>query len=204
MKRLIFVLCLLGIAATTAVADVPDESNCQTSLDGLVLPRLLLIPDLPTPATAGAFTVTVRNASGLAINNAVVVIEIGGIVDNKVALCQSAITTRNTNASGVVSFNIPGGGCYKGAGAFTIRANGVAIRSFTSVESPDYSAFDNAGIAGRWSKSITAADFSAFGQAWQNGTGPASCHDYDGNNAMNAGDFSIFGAVWSNGTRNCP
>jgi len=132
------------------------------------------------------------------------VIEIGGISDNKVVLCSGAITTRTTDATGMVSFNIPGGGCYKGTGAFTIRANGVAIREYTSVESPDYAQFDNDGIAGRWSKSITAADFSAFGQAWQGGTGPASCHDYDGNNAMNAGDFSIFGAVWDQGLRNCP
>lgn len=204
MKRLIFVLCLLGVAASMAYADVPDPSQCVTSVDGLIRPRLLLIPDVPSPETAGQFTVTVKNAAGAFINNAVVVIEIGGISDNKVALCSGAVTTRNTNASGIATFNIAGGGCYKGTGAFTIRANGVAIRSFTSVESPDYSAFDNAGIAGRWSKSITAADFSAFGQAWQNGTGPASCHDYDGNNAMNAGDFSIFGAVWDSGVRNCP
>lgn len=204
MKRLIFVLCLLGLATTMAIADVPDESNSQTSLDNMNLPRLLLIPDHPSPATFGAFTVTVRNAAGLAINNCVVVIEIGGIVDNKVVLCQGAITTGNTNVSGVVTFNIPGGGCYKGAGAFTIRANGIPIRSFTSVESPDYAAFDNAGVPSRWSKSITAADFSAFGQAWQNGTGPASCHDYDGSNAMNSSDFSIFGQVWNGGLRNCP
>ncbi len=204
MKRLIFVLCLLGIAASAAVADVPDPSNCQTSLDNLIRPRLLLIPNLPTPETYGAFTVTVRNASGLAINNAVVVIEIGGIVDNKVVLCSGALTTGNTNASGIVSFNIPGGGCYKGTGAFTIRANGVAIREYTSVESPDYAAFDNNGVAGRWSRSITVTDFSAFGQAWQNGTGPASCHDYDGNNAMNVGDFATFGGVWDGGLRNCP
>lgn len=204
MKRLIFVLCLFGIAASAAVADVPDPSNCQTSLDNMARARLLLVPDVPSVETYGAFTVTVRNAAGNAINNAVVVIEIGGITDNKVVICANQLTTRNTNTSGVVTFNIAGGGCYKGAGAFTIRANGVAIRSFTSVESPDYSAFDNAGIAGRWSKSITAADFSAFGQAWQNGTGPASCHDYDGNNAMNAGDFSIFGGVWDGGIRNCP
>lgn len=204
MKRLIFVLCLLGVAASMAYADVPDPSQCVTSVDTMARPRLLLIPDVPSPETYGQFTVTVKNAAGLAINNAVVVIEIGGISDNKVALCSGAVTTRNTNASGLATFNIAGGGCYKGTGAFTIRANGVAIRSFTSVESPDYSAFDNAGIAGRWSKSITAADFSAFGQAWQNGTGPASCHDYDGNNAMNAGDFSIFGGVWDSGVRNCP
>lgn len=204
MKRLIFVLCLLGIAASTAFADVPEPSQCQTSLDNLARPRLLLIPNLPSVETAGAFTVTVRNAAGNAINNAVVVLEIGGITDNKVVLCQNTTTSGNTNPTGNITFNVWGGGCYKGTGAFTIRANGVAIRNFTSVESPDYSAFDNAGVAGRWSKSITAADFSAFGQAWQNGTGPASCHDYDGNNAMNAGDFSIFGAVWDGGIRNCP
>jgi len=204
MKRLIFVLCLLGVAATTAFADVPDPSQCATSLDNMARPRLLLVPNLPSVETYGQFTVTVRNAAGNTINNAVVVIEIGGIADNKVVLCQNTVTTSNTNTVGVATFNVWGGGCYKGTGAFTIRANGVAIRNFTSVESPDYSAFDNAGIAGRWSRSITAADFSAFGQAWQNGTGPASCHDYDGNNAMNAGDFSIFGGVWDGGVRNCP
>jgi len=54
MKRLIFVLCLLGLAVSTAVADVPDPSNCQSSIDALARPRLLLIPNLPVPEAYGA------------------------------------------------------------------------------------------------------------------------------------------------------
>ncbi len=199
MKRLIFVLCLMAIAASASFADVPDPANCITTIDGVQ--RVLMIPGTPLE-TAGTFTVTVRNAAGVAINNAVVVVEIGGLADSKTALCASAVTTQNTNASGIATFNITGGGCYKAVGAVVIRANGVEIRNFGAVMSPDYTGTDNNGIAGRWSKSINAADFSSFGQAF--GAGVASCHDYDNNGSMGAADFSVFGAVWDFGGRTCP
>lgn len=201
MKRLIFVLCLTAIAASTSFADVPDPANCLTTIDAVQ--RVLMIPGTPLEA-AGTFTVTVKNASGVAINNAVVSVEIGGLADSKTVLCTGQSTQANTNASGIVTFNITGGGCYKAAGAVVIRANGVEIRSFSAVMSPDYAGTDNGGIANRWSKSITAADFSSFGQSFQGGTGPASCHDYDNSGGMGAADFAIFGQVWDGGTRSCP
>lgn len=198
MKRLIFVLCLTAIAASTSFADVPDPANCLTTIDAVQ--RVLLIPGSPLEA-AGTFTVTVRNAAGNPINNAVVSVEVGGLADSKTVLCSNAVTQLNTNASGIVTFNVTGGGCLKQAGAVVIRANGVEIRSFPAVMSPDYTGTDNAGIANRWSKSITAADFSAFGQSF--GLGGARCHDYDNNGVMGAADFSVFGQVWDGGTRNC-
>lgn len=200
MKSLIFALCAMAVVVSAASADVPDPSNCLTNID--TVQRVLMVPGNPDEAAA-SFTVTVRNAANVAINNAVVQVEIGGIADSKTALCGGAVVSANTNVSGVASFNIHGGGCYKGANAVVIRANGVEIRNFGAVMSPDYTGTDNAGIANRWSRSITAADFSAFGQCWQGGVGPASCHDYNNDGGMNASDFSVFGQCWDGGTRTC-
>jgi hypothetical protein len=204
MKAVLFILSVSCLLASGANASQdPDPSRCQTSLDNLGRPRLLLIPDRPTLESMGAFTVTVNNSVGYPINGAIVLIEVGGIEDMKVVLCAGAEIQGTANALGQVTFNIAGGGCYKAPDAFRILANGIPIRNFTSVESPDYAGLDNAGVPGRWSRSITAADFAAFGQTWQGGHGPASCHDYNGDDAMNAADFSIFGLVWDLGSRYC-
>ena len=180
-------------------ADVPDVPCVTTTLDASQ--RLLMIPDNDgnDPSVFGTFTVTIKNSACNPINNAVVEVLLGG--GTKTRLCAGAVTTRYTDAAGVATFNIAGGGCFKGVNAVVIRANGVIVREFRAVMSPDYAAWDNAGIADRWSLSITVVDFAAFATAVHNGG--ASCHDYDNNGTTGAADVSVFGQVWMGGTRRC-
>ncbi len=189
MKRLIFAFCALAVVASTAFADVPQPSNCASTLDSTG--RLLIVPNTPTPPYNGAtFTVTIRNSANNPINNATVEILIGGLADNKTHLCSGQSTTGTTNASGIATFNIGGGGCYKGTAACVIRANGVEIRNYSATVSPDYAGADNAGQAGLWNMAVGLPDFSQFVIAYTNGV--TSCHDYDNNGATGLTDFAVF------------
>lgn len=185
MKRLIFALCALAVVASVAYADVPDQTKCACTLD--TAQRLVIVPG----TLAGtAFTVTVRNSSNNPINNALVEVLIGGQTDSKTHLCNPSTIQGNTNASGIVTFNIGGGGCYKGAGACVIRANGSPIREYLAVMSPDYAGTDNSGVAGRWNMAVNLADFSSFNTSYTNVV--ASCHDYDNGGTTNISDFAVF------------
>jgi hypothetical protein len=202
MKKLFFAFCALALVATVANADVPDPSNCATTLD--IPQRLLLIPDEngTDPVGQASFTVTVRNAANNPINNAVVEILVGGIADNKTKLCGTETTTYNTNAAGQVTINMAGGGCYKGPNAVVIRANGVEIRNFSTVVSPDYGGSDNTGLPGLWDLNINLADFAALAAAFANPNQP-SCHDYNNDGLMSVVDFSVFSQSYLPSIRNC-
>jgi len=194
MKRLIFALLALVVVASAAFADVPDASKCVSTLDSTN--RLLIVPNTPTAYAGASFTLTIRNSANNPINNATVEVLVGGLADSKTKLCGSlTVVTGTTNASGIVTFNIGGGGCYKGPSACLIRANGTEIRNYSVVVSPDYAGTDNAGVPGRWSLSVGLTDFAAFSVAYT--AGVASCHDYDNNGATALTDFAVFGTCYN-------
>lgn len=202
MKRLFIACCVLALAAFAAHADVPDPSKCVTTLD--TVQRVYMCPDGLGDCPAASFTVTVKNASNNAIANAVVEILIGGQGTNQTRICPNQVLTANTNASGVVSFNVGGGGCLKAANAAVVRANGVEIRNWGSVMSSDYAASDNAGIPNRSDLLVNPVDLSAFVAAYQGGVGPASCHDYSNNGTTGPEDLGTFTAAYKGGTNRCP
>lgn len=202
MKRIFIACCVLALAATAAHADVPDPSKCATSVDGVQ--RIYMAPDGLGDVAAASFTVTVRNAANNAIANAVVEVLIGGQGTNHTRICPSQTLTANTNASGVVTFNAGGGGCYKVPNAAVIRANGVEIRSFGAVMSSDYTGSDNAGIPGRSDLLVNPADLSAFVASYQGGSGPASCHDYNNSGVTGPEDLGTFTSAYKGGTNRCP
>jgi hypothetical protein len=206
MKRLLISLCALALIAGAASADVPDPSNCTSDLDDVG--RLLLIPggeDPWQPNSAADFCVNVRNAADAPINNAVVEILVGGQAGNYVGICDFQELVKNTDVAGDVCFNIAGGGCYKGfPDACVIRANGVTIRTYTMVMSPDYTNFDNVGVPGRWDLTVAPTDLASFITAYAGGTGPASCHDYDNNLTTGPTDLAVFVASYYGGTGYCP
>ena len=76
MKRFFLVVCALALVASSAYADVPDPSNCETTLDPVQ--RIYLCPDGLGDCPATDFCVTIRNAANAPINNAVVEILVGG------------------------------------------------------------------------------------------------------------------------------
>jgi len=199
MKRLVFVLCALAMVASVAFADIPKPENCYCTTDPQN--RILMIPGHVPPRGTGAlipspfasFTCTIRNTSNAVIPNAVTEVLIGNLNVTTV-LCADAVTTGTTNGSGIVSFNIQGGGCYKGVGsdAAVIVSNGTPIRRYDNVMSPDYTQTDNAGIQGNYDNNVGLTDFSRFAQALN--AGVASCHDYDNSGTTGLGDFAVFAA----------
>lgn len=202
MKRLLMFVCALALA-TAAYADVPDPSNCSSTLDQTG--RLYMCPDGLGDCPAANFSVVIRNAANNPINNAVVEILIAGQVDGYTIICSGQTLTDNTDASGTVSFNVGGGGCFKGTNACVIRANGVEVRSYDTVVSADYAFSNNGGnIGGDYD--VDPIDLGAFVGAYQGGVGPVSCHDYD--NLLNPGtgptDLGTFVAAYKGGINFCP
>jgi hypothetical protein len=206
MKRLLISVCALALIAGAAFADVPDPSNCTCGLDQVG--RLLIIPGGGTPWAPNSnatFSVNVRNAANAPINNAVVEVLIGGQGTGEIGICDNQQLTKNTDVAGNVTFNVAGGGCYKNMpDACVIRGNGVIIRTYVDVMSPDYTSNDNVGIPYRWSLTVAPTDLASFVSAYAGGTGPASCHDYDNGGTTGPTDLAVFVASYYGGTGYCP
>jgi hypothetical protein len=207
MKHFLFSVCALALIAGSAYADVPDPSNCSCSLDGPE--RMLMIPGGGSPWAPngnGNFTINVRNAANAPINNAVVEILVARQPEyDKTCYDGAPWTVSNTDAAGNVTMNVPGGGCTKNyIDAVVIRANGVDIREYEHVMSPDYAATDNDGISGRWDHLVNPVDLASFVGAYKGGTGPASCHDYDNDGTTNPTDLAVFVSAYYGGTGFCP
>ena len=110
--------------------------------------RLLLVPDESGNPYA-EFSVTVIDMWDCTtpIPNVFVEVLIGGQVDGKVRLCDQASTVGITDENGFVEFYIAGGGCIKEPWVVEIRANGVTIRQYGAVMSPDYAGWDKGGLS---------------------------------------------------------
>lgn len=201
MSRIL--LCLLAaivLVAPVTRADTPDPTRCVTTLDAVQ--RVYMAPDGLGDLLAASFTVTVRNAANNPIANAVVEVLIGGQDTGHTRICPSQTLTATTNPSGVVSFNVGGGGCMKGTGAAIIRAEGVDIRSFGVVVSADYASCDNQGFPDMSDLAVNAQDLAAFVACLQDG-GP-SCHDYNNNGGTSLEDLATFTSAYKGGTNRCP
>ncbi|MBM3287186.1 MAG: hypothetical protein FJY88_07540 [Candidatus Eisenbacteria bacterium] len=210
MKRLLLVFCALAMTASFASADVPDPSRCSTTWDPVQ--RFYLCPDNypdsnpdgANDCSAASFSVTVANASGAIIPNAVVEILLGGSEPGgSVEVCVNQTLTRNTESNGVAKFNLGGGGCNKRPGCAVIRANGVVIRTWNVIVSADYVGTDNLGQPGLSDGRVAPADFSVFVGRYQGGVGASSCHDYNNNGTTGPEDFSVFVAAYKGGVNIC-
>lgn len=174
MKKLLSALVVLALASTAAVANVPCPEFCTVSpadaLNGLVL-----APNSPSPIPASVYTVTVRNCDQNPIAGAAVVFEFGAGID----ICTTAVHSGTTNGSGQAIVTLAGGGCLDGvANAGVVKANGLPIRTYVNVKSPDY---DGAGADGV----VNIVDLVNF-------TADDACHDYDNDNDVDISDLVIF------------
>lgn len=186
MKKVLFTLLGLALCSSMALAEVPDASKCTVNpadaLNGLVL-----APNLPAPIPASINLINVRNSANNPISNASVVITLGaGNV-----LCGTTVLTGTTNASGNVTITLGGGGCEHNTPlSGIVKANGVTIRSYANVKSPDYD-----GAAGN--RSVTLADLIKFSNEFLD-VDPNECHDYDNDANTGLGDLIIFSPTFTN------
>ena len=203
MKRLLSALVLLALAGGVAAAGVPDPNNSLVlPPDGALQPRILGILDerpagVHNPHPFANLTITIRNFANVPINGVYVVVELNSECDAPLCVCDMADLTGYTNASGQVVINVGLGGCchVDGGAAAAIYADGVVIRSYDYVVSPDWNEALGNCVMG-------LDDFTIFGNYWVSGAG--GCTDYDGNGATGIVDFSIFGQGWRQGCTQAP
>lgn len=179
---LLFLLSLVGVAD----ANVPDPDNCS------VMPCDLFMGILTCPYSATAappevthFVVTVLNMSGQPIVGAYVEILVYFPANH--LSCPNAQPAGITDENGQVEFNLAMGGCtVDQTQTVGIVANGVPIRIYERLLSPDYS--------GEGDLMVGLLDFTYFGSAMVHSA--AGCTDYFNDGATGLDDFSAFGECW--------
>jgi len=193
MKKLLSALFLVALCSSLAMATVPDPLNCT------ITP--LLGPGIPqVPATQVAFlapgnlsgttiTITVRNHANDVIPNASVVV----VFHTDISICTTANHTATTNALGVCTIALRGGGCLTNVtDACRVIANGIEIRNLRYVRSPDND--DHAASAP--DGAVTVGDLTFFAAEF-GGTAPtvppSVCHDYDNSGVIDVVDLTYFG-----------
>lgn len=205
MKKYIWLMAGPACMSTALVvhADEPPWFYSTTTLDEVE--RLYMCPDGLGDCPASDFCVTVRNPANQPINNALVEILVGGQAGSYTRVCPDQTLVDYTDATGTVCFNIAGGGCYKNQpDAVVIRANGIVIRSFEAVMSSDYEGQVDDGVPNMWDHRVNPRDLASFVSAYQGGTGPRSCHDYDNNGMTDPPDLSVFVQAYKGGVNVCP
>lgn len=135
--------------------------------------------------------VWVRDAGGTPLPD--IFVEIVADDPSQHVLCEGAQLTGVTGADGYVELNVAGGGCSSGPSAVRIVANGVPIRTYPRLISPD--------LPAPGSGEVGLADFIYFAQ--QFGTSQP-CTDYDGNGLTDLSDLIGFGSAWGYGCGRAP
>lgn len=160
-------LCAVGLlAASAAMAGVPNSAQSTQPLGISLVGTAAGVAD---PAAQGAATYTIRDAALNPVANSVVTMNFTACTDVRLcSLSQPAGMTVNcaaktvsgtTNASGVVTFRIVGGGLTSGAAVtapcITVTADGVPMTTIRA------SAFDVNGGTGVTGADVTLTKFDA-------------------------------------------
>ncbi len=181
---------LLVIALAAApTADPPDTSYVPDPNYCTVVPCDQMLGILTTPfhgtgPEVTRFVVTVLIDPVTPVPNAFV--EIIMMQPGSHFCCPNVQLSGITNAEGQVTFNLSMGGCALATQAVRILANGVVIRIYPRLLSPDY---DGLGDG-----EVSLTDFAFFGAAYI--AGAPGCTDYYNDGATGIDDFSGFGACW--------
>ncbi|MCA9727285.1 MAG: hypothetical protein R3E12_03085 [Candidatus Eisenbacteria bacterium] len=184
--------CGLAIAAPASRAELPDVDvtvNPADALEGLVFS-----PTMPSPAPASVNTITIRNASNQPMPGVLVEVVRGGPWN----LCSGVTLMGITDAAGRAVITLGGGGmCLDDVGsASLITANGVTVRRYSNVKSPDFD-----GVSGNLR--VDLPDLVQFSSEFLDHQ-PNRCHDYDNNENTGLEDVIIFGSAFTAGASCAP
>ncbi len=181
------VMSMLILSVLKAGADQPHIGECVVSpCDDFM--GVVIYPQ-PIPGGAAEFTVTVQTDEGVPFTAAFVEVWFGQ--PSALQLCDDAQLTATTNYNGTATFAISGGGCIDEVDAVIIKVNGVELRNYPSIKSPDFAPGGN-GV-------VELSDFICFGNAMATGAG--GCTDYYNEGVTGLSAFIVFGEAW---TRSCP
>lgn len=184
---LVIALAAASVAAPPDTVIVPDPEFCSVEPCDQMM-GILTTPHTGTGPVATRFVVTVREWLQYPMPNAFVEVIVEWPPNHH--FCPGAQLTGITNAHGEVAFNLAMGGCSLAVHAVRIRANGVPIRVYPRLLSPD---FDGQGDG-----VVALSDFTFFGNAYI--AGAPGCTDYYNDGTTGIDDFSGFAACWG---RNC-
>lgn len=188
MKKLLSAIIMLALVSSVGWASVPDPDYCVVSpQDAMDCPRIVGIPDCNDPGD-GHIQIYVRATGGIDIENCYVEIVFSPACEDTLCYCDCLDLTGYTDENGYIDFYFEMGGCCRGTAAACILADGVPIRQYDFVVSPDH----GANPPGRCE--VGLSDLQVFGAAY--GSTGASCTDYDGNCETGLGDFSIMARVY--------
>ena len=188
MKKLLSALIMLALIGT-AGASIPDPDYSEVlPQDNMDLPRLVGIPSTGAGSFYADIDVYVRAYGGIDLFNVYVEIVLAGHCSGSLCLCNDLVLTGYTAANGHVDFNTKLGGCCEGAGSAIILADGISLRGYDYVVSPDWD-----GVTGNCATNLP--DFTFFSAALA--AGATGCTDYNGDDVTGLPDFAIFGSAWA-------
>jgi hypothetical protein len=164
------VILVLLLAGAAWGDEVPDPPNVRVAPWDSFL-GAVLAPANPSPIAASIYTVTVRNGNNQPIANAVV----ETLFPSGNPICPGAVINGVTDANGQAVVTVSAGGCLDGDPGCVIRANGLLVRYYTHVRSPDM----NGDLV------VDLRDLLAYR------TG-GTCSDFDNNGYVNLADLLIF------------
>lgn len=168
---------------------VPDPSKC-TVAPADALNGLFVCPVAPVPVAASANRIVVRDNCGDPIASASVTVTLS----ERNPACNGTVLSGTTNDAGEVVLNLPASGCSHDVPlSGIIKANGLTIRSYSNVKSPDYDA------DGR----VALPDLQQFAREFLGQT-PDRCHDYDNDGQTRLQDLVLFSAAFSNANHCAP
>lgn len=195
LRKAAMTVCGLAVAAT-AFAGVPSPGNST-------LPARINFVGangggVPNAAAPGATaTVTVRDLANNPIANSSVVMSFAGCgTDSRFGDTQTGYTVNcpaktvrgTTDASGVVSFVIVGGG--KGLAPFSAAGCASIIADGVSLGAVNVGTYDMNGVAG-----VGGADLSLWGADFLGGQNPTRSN-YDNAAGVGGADLSLWGGVF--------
>ena len=180
-------LLIVLALATNAASNVPDPDECIVlPCDEMVNPRIIGVPDENISPYAN-LDITVMGGPNLPLVNNAVEIWINPSCTN-LWYCDGMTLTGTTDSNGNVVLNMMLGGCSEEIASVIIMAEGVPIRAYDFISSPD-----NDGGLGQGD--VNLADFITFGATWG-----SECTDLDGDGNASIGDFIVFGQTF---TKSC-
>jgi hypothetical protein len=199
MIRKATLLVALGlVAATTAMAGIPSPANCTIPAFIKVVGSATGVPD-----PRGTFTVTVRDIGNIAVVGSVVTLDFSACTD--MVLCSGASVTctaparvtGTTNASGVATFTVVGGGLHPGgvfagpgAGCVTLRADGYVLGTATAV------VYDlNGATVGAGKNGVAITDLPLFLADWGS-TIYRGRSDFNQNGSLSITDLPVWLQLW--------
>lgn len=182
---LISALALGSFAAGEARADEPVPPDVSVEPWDSMLGAFCA----PTAIPGNTVQLVVRNAAGNPVANAHVTVEVGPEID----LCDDVVLVTTTDSEGTAHFTALGGGCLSNVSlAMIIRVNGVAVRAYSDVKSPN---FDGTTSNLR----VDLGDLVAFADEFGE-TASSGCHDYDNNGNTGLADFILFVPAFRTGS----